>query len=145
MLPPPEPGHGEGKTLPSSARREALFILRYCAAGLVNSLLGFAVIIFCMSGLGLPPLVSNAAGFAGGYLCSYMLHRKFTFRSTVAHGRGLPAWLAVTALGYAANLAVLTSLLARCVDGLWAQAAAVAAYVAITFLLGRLFVFGRGG
>jgi putative flippase GtrA len=97
-----------------------------------------------MSGLGLPPLASNAAGFAAGYLLGYVLHRRFTFRSSVAHGRGLPSWLAVAALGYAANLAMLAGLMARGVDVLWAQVLAIATYVAITFVLGRLFVFGGG-
>ena len=121
-----------------------LLVLRYCVAGLANSVLGFAVIAACMSGLGLPPLLSNAVGFAAGFLLGYVLHRTYTFRSSVAHGRGLPSSLAVTGLGYAANLAVLSWLIGRGVDPLLAQALAVASYVAITFVLGRLFVFGPG-
>jgi putative flippase GtrA len=132
-----------GGSIPSSpSRRDLLLLLRYGAAGLVNSLLGFAVIVLCMSALGMPPPLANAAGFAAGYLSGYLLHRSFTFRSSVPHGRGLARWLAVTAFGYAANLAVLMWLVALGTDLLLSQALAVACYVAISFILGRLFVFG---
>lgn len=120
-----------------------LLLLRYGAAGLLNSLIGFGVILLAMSVLGMPPLFANATGFAAGYLSGYLLHRSFTFRSSVPHGQGLRRWLAVTVAGYVANLVVLTVLLAACVSHVWAQAAAVACYVVITFLLGRFFVFVR--
>jgi putative flippase GtrA len=119
-----------------------LLLLRYGAAGLINSLIGFGVILLTMSVLGMPPLLANALGFAAGYLSGYLLHRSFTFRSSVPHGQGLRRWLAATAFGYVANLAVLMGLIAAGVNHVWAQAAAIAAYVMITFLLGRFFVFG---
>ena len=95
-----------------------------------------------MSVLGMAPVIANAAGYAAGYVTGYLLHRSFSFRSSVPHGRGLARWLAVTCAGYAANLGVLTALIALDVNHVLAQALAVGSYVVITFILGRLFVFG---
>ena len=118
-------------------------VLRYCAVGAVNTLFGFGVIILCMSGLGMPPPVANAAGLIAGYFLGYALHRRFTFRSTVPHGRGLASFLAVTVIGYATNLAVLLGLLAVGMPPVPAQGIAILSYVAITFFLNASFVFAR--
>ncbi len=97
-----------------------------------------------MSGLGLPPPAANAAGLLAGFLSGYALHRRFTFRSNVAHGRGLATFLVVTVIGYSANMAVLLALLARGIEPVLAQALAVLTYVALTFFMNARFVFGRG-
>ena len=55
--------------------------------------------MFCMLVLALPPALSNVLGSAVSYVLGYLLHRRFTFRSSVAHRRGLPSWLLVTAIG----------------------------------------------
>lgn len=111
--------------------------------GLINTVLGFAVILLCMSGIGMAPAAANAAGIAVGYLAGYTLHRRLTFRSDIAHRRGLAAYLAVTVTGYAVNLAVLMGLIAWGTGPVAAQAVAVASYVALTFFLNARFVFRR--
>lgn len=111
--------------------------------GAGNTLLGFTVIIFCMSQLGMSPPLANATGMIGGYFLSYALHRRYTFRSTVAHGRGLISFLAVMVIGYAANMAVLMGLIALGVAAVAAQALAILTYVAVTFVLNATYVFGR--
>lgn len=107
--------------------------------------MGFGGILFCMLVLALPPALSNVLGSAVSYVLGYLLHRRFTFRSSVAHRRGLPSWLLVTAIGFGANLAVLAKLIALGVDPVLAQAVAVATYITVTFLLSRFFVFADGG
>lgn len=118
--------------------------LRYGAVGAFNTVLGFTVIILCMSGLGLPPPAANAVGLLAGYLSGYALHRRFTFHSTVPHGRGLAAFLVVAVIGYGANMVVLLALIAGGMEAVPAQALAVLTYVALTFFLNARFVFGRG-
>jgi putative flippase GtrA len=122
---------------------DAAQLLRYCVVGGINTAIGFSIIVACMSGLGMPPPAANAAGLLAGYLLGYTLHRRYTFRSTVAHGRGLPAFLAVTAIGYAANMAVLLLLIANGIEPILAQAIAILTYVALTFVLNATVVFGR--
>ena len=132
-------------SLRSPARHEALLVLRYGVVGLANTAVGFGGILFCMLVLALPPALSNVLGSAVSYVLGYLLHRRFTFRSSVAHRRGLPSWLLVTAIGFGANLAVLAKLIALGVDPVLAQAVAVATYITVTFLLSRFFVFADGG
>jgi putative flippase GtrA len=116
-------------------------VLRYGAAGALNSLLGFCVVVVCLTMLGLSPLASNGSGFLVGYLSGYALHRRFTFRSAVPHRRGLPTYLIVVAVGYVVNVLVLFLLLDRGISGLLAQALAIAAYVLVTFSMSRTFVY----
>jgi putative flippase GtrA len=123
--------------------RDRAEVLRYCAVGALNTAFGFSVIIVCMSGLSMPPPAANAAGLIAGYFLGYALHRRFTFRSKVTHGRGLASFLAVTAIGYAANAAVLLGLLALGMAPVPAQGLAILSYVAITFFLNASFVFAR--
>lgn len=130
-------------TLYSPSGDELALTLRYVAAGLLNSLLGLSFIALLSMGFGLAPFEANAGGFLAGYLTGYALHRYFTFRSSVPHGRALATYLIVIAIGYAVNLAVLVLLIRLGISGMLAQVAAVAAYVVVTFLLSRHFVFRR--
>ena len=117
---------------------------RYLVAGGLNSLFGFAVIVLCMGLFAMPPLAANALGYAAGYAMSFLLHRQYTFRSTVGWSAGLAAYLPVVAVGYAANAGVLlasTRLLG--LNPYIAQALAVMTYAAVTFLGSSKFVFRR--
>lgn len=114
------------------------------AAGGLSTLFGYSVIALCMAAFAMPPLAANAAGFAAGYVVSFLLHRRFTFRSTVGYTSGLAAYLPVVAVGYVANAAVLlvsTRLLG--LNPYLAQALAIATYVVLTFLGSSKFVFGK--
>ncbi|MFN4140918.1 GtrA family protein [Aestuariivirga sp.] len=117
-------------------------ILRYCAAGALNTVIGFGVIVIAMAGLAMAPAAANVVGFLIGYVTGYMLHRNFTFRSKVGHGKGLAAFMGVTITGYAANMTILLSLIALGVNDYVAQALAVITYVMLTFLMSKRYVFG---
>ena len=118
--------------------------MRYVVAGGFSTLFGYAVIALAMGVFALAPLAANATGFAAGYVLSFLLHRSFTFRSSVGLTAGLAAYLPVVAIGYAANAGVLllsTRLLH--LDPYLAQALAIATYVVLTFLGSSKFVFGK--
>lgn len=118
--------------------------MRYVAAGGLSTVFGYAVIALAMGAFALPPLPANAAGFAAGYVFSFLLHRSFTFRSTVGLSAGLAAYLPVVAAGYAANAGVLLlSTRVLNLDPYLAQALAIATYVVLTFLGSSKFVFGK--
>jgi len=55
---------------------------KFIVVGVVNTLLGYAVIFFCMYGLQLGAYISNVMGYAVGLCTSYFLNRIFTFRSS---------------------------------------------------------------
>lgn len=120
-------------------------VLRYIVVGAGNTAFGFSVILLCMYALGMPPAAANATGFIAGFFLSYTTHRRLTFRSSVDHRQGLPAFLVVTLIGYAANMAMLLGALGLGLHVILAQAMAMATHVVITFFLHASFVFAKRG
>ena len=117
-------------------------LLRFLLTGLANSAVGWAV-IFGGLWAGMSGLAANAAGYAVGLVLSFTLNRRFVFgaRGAVSLGE-VTRFLAAFAVAYGANVAVL--LAAQRVlgaDSALAQLPAIAAYVAIFFLLSQFVVF----
>ena len=122
--------------------QHALLFARYSIAGIVNGIVSYTVIFFCMkSGIG--PGVSNAAGYAAGLITSFAQARHWVFRSA---GRMVDDWLrflVVFLISYAANFATLKSLLAAGANPYMAQLVACVAYVAVSFVLNATFTFRK--
>ncbi|WP_072340432.1 GtrA family protein [Devosia enhydra] len=109
------------------------------AAALGYVLVSSLAVVLCS---GLPAPVVSTACYALFIVPTYLAHRRFSFRSDVAHGRALPRYAAVQALGLA--LAALFSALAYEVLALPNPAAAIAVVVltsAISFILLKLWAF----
>jgi putative flippase GtrA len=122
--------------------------VRYGAAGLVNTAVGFSVIALLDFVLDVNPFVANAAGYAVAVGLGFVLSRGFVFRD---QGRLAPAgvrYMVAVILAFGLNQLMLA--LARLVlpeagwGGVAAQLAGMATYTASLFLLGRFWVF-RGG
>lgn len=64
------------KTLFEKCRRVILFGLTGC----INTLVDFGMFTVCSELLHMTPAPSQAAGYAAGVVCSFVLNRKFTFR-----------------------------------------------------------------
>lgn len=116
--------------------------LRFGLVGLVNTVVGYAVIYAAMLGLGWSALASNAAGYAVGLCCSFLLNRRFTFAS---QGRAVPEalrFLQVFLLAWLLNLGVLmASIKWFAIAPVWAQLIAGGFYTLAFFVLSKLFVF----
>lgn len=117
-------------------------LFRFALTGLANSAVGWAV-IFGGLWAGMSGLAANAAGYGVGLILSFTLNRRYVFgvRGAV-QGREVARFLAAFGVAYAINVAVL--LAAQAVlgaDNPLAQLPAIAAYVAIFFLLSQRFVF----
>jgi putative flippase GtrA len=116
--------------------------LRYIAVGLVNSVIGLAVILLLDLVLGIGSLLANALGFAVGAIVSYILNRTFTFRSQRQHRQAVPAFAILIAACWGTNALVLAFL--RGVlqwPALPAQSMAVLIYNALFYFGSRSFVF----
>lgn len=116
--------------------------VRFLMVGVFNTLYGFAIIFACMYWLGLDPYVSNVIGYTCGLITSYVLNKVFTFKSAARGSREAIRFLAVFAVAYLSNL----GLLYICVQ--WAgmneglsQIVAGVAYVGVSFLLNKYYVF----
>ena len=115
---------------------------RYLSAGLLNTAVGYAVILAALH-LGTGDYFANAAGYGVGLLLAYHLHRRWTFAVQRAPTRAEHMRFAIAvALAYAANLAMIALVRAAgFVNSPLGQAMAMATYSASFFVLARYFVF----
>ena len=120
-------------------------IARFGLAGLVNTAIGFAVVVVLDPVLGLSPPLANAAGYAVGMTVGFVLNRGFVFRSQT----GLPAaglrYLIAAGCAFVLNQIVLRLAGAALGGGsaqhIAAQLMAMAVYSVALFFLCRLWVF----
>jgi putative flippase GtrA len=126
--------------------REMLgLIARFGLVGLVNTAIGFAVVVLLDPVMGLPPALANAASYAVGISVGFFLSRGFVFRSRAGLSATGLRYL-IAALGaFALNQAVLHVagfvLGAGAVQHIAAQLAAMAVYSTAFFFICRLWVF----
>ncbi|MEJ8847068.1 GtrA family protein [Variovorax rhizosphaerae] len=119
-------------------------LMRFAAVGVLNTAVGYAVIFGCMYLLGLSAVVSNVLGFAVGLVISYVMNRRFTFRSVASAPREMLRFVLIFLLAYFCNLGVLL-LLIKSVgmhEGI-AQVPAGIVYFGISFILNKYYVFAR--
>jgi len=119
-----------------------ILFAKYSIAGVVNGVVSYVVIFFCMLG-GLSPASSNLLGYAAGLVTSFLQSRHWVFRST---GRVIDDWLrfmVVFVVAYAANFLALRTLLNFAVNAYLAQLLACVVYVCVSFVLNSRFVFRK--
>jgi len=119
-----------------------MLFTRFLSVGVINSAIGYGIIFFSMYVIGLSPTASNAIGYAVGLIVSYVLHRDFTFKvANDERGRAL-RFLLVFALSYLANLLTLVFLVDQLmINKVFSQIGAGIVYVAVSFTLGKYYVF----
>jgi len=122
--------------------RLSALLAKFSIAGVVNSLVGYAVIFGCMK-LGVGPILSNVLGYGVGFVTSFLQSRHWVFRSTdhvVADAlRFAPAFL----LAFAANFLVLAGLLELRANPYLAQVIAGLVFMAVGFAANYSYVFRR--
>lgn len=118
-------------------------VARFLVTGIANTAVGLAVIVFCAEVLGFSAYLANAMGYAAGLALGFALNRNWTFGDRQGLRRTAPRYLAAFAVSYAMNLLVLTVCLRLLqLPAVFAQAAALATYSVVFYLLCRLLVFG---
>jgi putative flippase GtrA len=122
--------------------RLSLLLAKYLTAGVINTLIGYAVIFGCMAN-GIDPKVSNVSGYGEGFVASFLQSRYWVFRSrgnVVGDGlRFIPAFL----VAFGVNFLVLHGMLEIGVNPYLAQLVAGSAYVGVGFSLNYVFVFRK--
>lgn len=115
------------------------------AAGILNTLLGLAVILGLDLGLGVPSAFANAIGYGIGISVGWLLQRRFVFRSDQSNWRAKTRYLTVVALAFALNQAMLWTFQRFLGSALemrvLAQIFAVGTYSVSQFLLLKAWVF----
>jgi putative flippase GtrA len=122
--------------------RLSVLLAKYSLAGLVNTIIGYAVIFICMAS-GLGPDASNVLGYGVGFATSFLQSRHWVFRSSGAVSedslRFIPAFL----VAFAVNFLVLQGLLQLGVNPYLAQLGAGIAFLGVGFVLNYVFVFRK--
>ena len=119
--------------------------LRFGLIGLINTLVGYAVIIAALT-VGFGDYTSNALGYATGLLLGFILNRNWAFADVGDRmGRSKSQFIHYViafAFAYGVNLAVLTLLRSDgALPSYLAQLAAMISYSATFFFLCRWLVF----
>jgi putative flippase GtrA len=129
----------------SRMREGALLLGRFGLAGLVNTVVGFAVIVTLDPGLHAPPALANAAGYGAGIGVGFLLNRAFVFRSRTGLAASGARYVLAAFGAFILNQAVLRAaglaLGAAPLSHIAAQVTAMASYTAAFFVLCRLWVF----
>lgn len=86
---------------------------RYALVGAAATAVHWGVLALLVEALQVDASGAAAIGALFGAALAYWGNRRFTFRSTEVHGRALPAFLCVAALGAAASAATVTLLTKR--------------------------------
>ena len=136
-------------TLLTPARRDFLVsALRYGVAGVLNTLVGFSIIVALDVGLHLPAHLANAIGYAVGVCFSFVLSKVFVFKARKTTRSAPVRYVVAVAGAFALNQGVLTvAKLALPSGALWsvaAQGAAAVSYTGALFLLSHFWVFAEG-
>jgi putative flippase GtrA len=119
--------------------------LRFGVVGLLNTVLGLAIIFAAKAFLGFGDLAANLLGYGLGLVCSFLLNRHWTFRH---EGRALGALGAFGRFGIAFAVAYVVNLVtvfglrdAMAVNSYLAQAGGVIPYTIAFYLLSAYYVF----
>jgi putative flippase GtrA len=118
---------------------------RFLSVGAFNTTLGYAVIFAGMYLFGWSAELSNVVGYGVGLAFSFLLSKRFTFRST---GRVMPEllrFLVVFLLAYLANFATLfVCLHTLALHPAVSQIIAGVLYIVTSYWLNHRYVFNQG-
>lgn len=116
--------------------------LKFSAAGIVNTLVGLAVIYACKFFLGLNDVAANATGYIVGIIVSFALNSRWVFGFRGGQWLAFGKFLLVILCAYAINLVVvLAAIRGLSANAYLGQALGVAPYALFTYLASRFFVF----
>ena len=114
------------------------FVRRYVAVGLAGTGVQY-VLGWGQVSAGVAPVVATSVAFVGAHGFNYTLHHRWTYRSSVAHVRSLPAFAGLGVAGILVN-DVVVWMMANVLrlHYFWAQTFALAAVVACNAVVSRL-------
>lgn len=126
-----------------NSSKEIGYIVRYGGSGVINTLVGYAVIFSAMA-LGCSAIISNILGYAVGFFMGFVLSKKYVFRSNGQISIEAKKYAIVFVVSFAANLITLKLLLAVQVNVVFSQVLATSAFTVVMYCLTRYAVFNRG-
>lgn len=114
---------------------------RFLAVGAAATALQYAVLLALVELAHAPKVTSSAVGYLCGAVASYLLNRRFTFQSDIAHGKGFAKFMVVNLIGLGLNTLIFSVVLAFGAHYVLAQVTATGLVLIWNYLGARLFVF----
>lgn len=125
----------------SNWHTESTYIWRHATSGVINTGVGFSVIIL-LTYLDITPIVANISGYASGLISGFLLSKIFVFRSKGSTLKQGISYIAAFALAFLLNLGVLRLLLETIdMPTIVAQLSSMFAYTVAMYILSRTLVF----
>ncbi len=118
--------------------------LRYAAIGVLNTLVGYALIMLWRAA-GMPELTANAAGYALGLCLSFLLNRRWTFMDRSTAPGAAARFAAMAAVAWLCNAGCVWALLRSGTAAPLAHALGMPVYSLVFYLGNLLWVFRRPG
>ncbi len=82
------------------------FVL-FAGIGAIGTGAHYTVLVLLVQALGVNPVVASSLGYLTGALVNYLLNYRYTFRSRKPHREALSKFLAVAAVGFVLNGALM--------------------------------------
>ncbi|MBS0172538.1 MAG: GtrA family protein [Nitrospira sp.] len=119
---------------------------RFLFVGGFATALQYVILISLVQGWGVDAVAASTAGFLVSAIFNYVLNRRFTFISEVAHARAFPRFIAVAVGGLAINAAVVWLLVDTAgLHYLLAQVIATLIALVWNFVCNRIWTFSARG
>lgn len=115
---------------------------RFACVGILNTIVGFGVIVLVLTKTELGPFAANLSGYCVAGTVSFYLNRSFTFRADRSHWP-VGSFLLAMVAAWCVNAVVLAVALRIVANPIMAQAPAFIAYTGTFFVLSKFVVFRR--
>ena len=118
-----------------------MYLYKYLTIGIFNTLAGYAFIFTLMS-VGFSPELSNFIGYSSLLFVSYILNKKFNFKSKKDHIEELPKFVVSMLIAYILNLlSLIFFIYILTVDQYLSQILAGIVYTGSGYILSKTWVF----
>ena len=119
-------------------------LIRYLAAGIINTLVGYCVFLVMLNVIGLNPYYSNAISYAFGLIVAYIMNLLFVFKKSSHSLRSGYRFFIGFGISYGLNIMVFNaSILYFKFQAEISQIMAMASYTICFYLINRYFVWAR--
>lgn len=123
-------------------RGAVIELAKFVSVGLLNTLIGLALIYSLKWGLQWSDVGANLVGYLICIGLGFVLNGRWTFGKASLNSRHLTGYLAVAAIAYLMNFfAVLMSINVLQISGDYAQLVGVPVFTLSSFVLNKIFVF----
>ena len=118
-----------------------IHLYKYLTIGVFNTLVGY-IFIFTLMNVGFSPELSNFIGYSSLLLVSYILNKKFNFKSKKDHSEELPKFVVSMLIAYSLNLISLMFFIhVVTIDQYLSQILSGIVYRGSGYILSKIWVF----